>query len=225
MKGNPLLATVERCPITVRELSMATFISLVRGDASSGYTAFAPDFSGFTVQGTTLDHVLAKVREGLSLHIERLLENGEIIPVPTTVDAIKYGEALLLFAVEMPDDISDLRVDLAIPALALARIDSLAARTGLTRASLFVSAVDRWIFQETLPRQGMRERSTDPSLFDFITPPELKMEPEIAVEQSEIDPANNIDLEGSVDNITQELERLLEQSSHPQPAPGGGKES
>jgi predicted RNase H-like HicB family nuclease len=213
---------------------MATFISLVRGDASSGYTASVPDFSGFAVQATTLDHVLAKVREGLAVHIERLLENHGIIPVPTPVDAIKYDEALLLFAVEMPDDIGDVRVDLAVPALALARIDSFAGRNGLARASLFVSAVDRWIVQENLPRQGMRERSSDPTLFDFITPPELKMETvatsidragETAVERSKVDPADDIDIERSVDNITQELERLLEESSHPQPDSGGEKES
>jgi predicted RNase H-like HicB family nuclease len=211
---------------------MATFISLVRGDANSGYTASVPDFSGFAVQATTLDDILSKVREGLAVHIQRLLENNGVIPVPTPVDAIKYDEALLLFAVEMPDDIGDVRVDLAIPALALARIDSFAGRNGLARASLFVSAVDRWIVQENLPRQGMRERSSDPTLFDFITPPELKMETvatsidrETAVERSKVDPADDIDIERSVDKITQELERLLEENSHPQQAPGGEKES
>jgi hypothetical protein len=185
------------------------------------------------VQATTLDHVLAKVREALAAHIERLLANNETVPVPTSVDAIKCDEALLLFAVEMPDDIGAVRVDLPIPALALARIDSFAGRNGLTRASLFVSAVDRWIVQETSPRQGMRERSTGPTLFDFITPPELKMETvttnidrpgETAVERSEVNPADDIDVKRSVDNITQELERLLEESSHQQPASGGKKD-
>jgi predicted RNase H-like HicB family nuclease len=212
---------------------MATFISLVRGNANSGYTASVPDFSGFAVQATTLDHVLSKVREGLAVHIERLLENNEIVPVPTSVDAIKPDQALLLFAIEIPDDIGEVPVDLAIPALALARIDSFAGRNGLTRASLFVSAVDRWIVQENVPRPGMHERSTDPTLFDFITPPELKMETEAtaierpgeaAVERSGGHPALDVDVERSIDNITQELERLLEESSHLQPASGGKKE-
>lgn len=208
---------------------MATFISLVRGDASSGYTATVPDFTGFAVQAMTLDDILSKVREGLATHIERLLENNEIIPIPTSVDAIKCDGALLLFAVEMPDDIGEVQIDLAVPALALARMDSFAGRNGLTRASLFVSAVDRWIVQESLPRSGMRQRSADPTLFDFITPPELKMETEATgvdrAGEAAVDPARDGDIERSVDNITQELERLLEENSHPQPASGGKKES
>jgi predicted RNase H-like HicB family nuclease len=212
---------------------MATFISLVRNDGSSGYTAAVPDFPEFAVQAGTLDHVLAKAREALAAHIERLLENNETVPVPTSVDAIKPGGALLLFAIEMPDDIGNVQVDLPIPALALARIDSFAGRYGLTRASLFVSAVDRWIVQETSPRLAMRERSSGPTLFDFIHPPELKMETvttdidqlgEAAVERGGLNSAENSDIERSVDNITQELERLLEESSHPQPASGGQKD-
>jgi hypothetical protein len=93
-----------------------------------------------------------------------------------------------------------------------------------------VRAVDRWIVQETSPRQAMRERSTGPTLFDFSNPPELKMETvgtnidrltEAAVEGNA---ADDVDVERSVDRITQELERLLEENSHPQPAAAGTKD-
>src|SRR3954462_13188949 len=44
---------------------------------------------------------------------------------------IKPGDALLVFAIELPDDIGNVPTDLAIPALPLALIDSFAGRNGL----------------------------------------------------------------------------------------------
>jgi len=61
-----------------------------------------------------------------------LLQNNEAVPVPTSIDLIKPGDALLVFAIELPDDIGNVPTDLAIPALALARIDSFAGRNGLS---------------------------------------------------------------------------------------------
>jgi predicted RNase H-like HicB family nuclease len=212
---------------------MATFISVVRSHAGSEYTASVPDFPEFAVQAWTLDHVLAKLREALAAHVERLLEDNQPIPVPTSADAIKPADALLLVAIDVPDDVRNVDVELAIPALSLARIDSFAGRNGLTRASLFVRAVDRWMVQETSPRHAMREKSTGPTLFDFSNPLELKMETvgtnidrltESEVERSERDAARDIDVERSVDNITQELERLLEENSHPQPTSADKKD-
>ncbi len=212
---------------------MATFISVVRSDVDSGFTASVPDFPEFAVQAWTLDHVLAKAREALAGHVERLLADNETIPAPTAADAIEPGDALLLAAIDVPDDISSVDVDLAIPALSLARIDSFAGRNGLTRASLFVRAVDGWIVQETSPRHAMRERSTGPTLFDFSNPLVLKMETmgtaidrltEAAVERSECVVADDVGVERSVDNITQELERLLEEGAHSEPMSGGKKD-
>jgi predicted RNase H-like HicB family nuclease len=212
---------------------MATFISVVRGSADSGYTASVPDFPEFAVQAWTLDHVLAKAREALARHVERLLVDNETIPDPTSADAIEPGDALLLAAIDVPDDMRNVQIDLAIPALSLARIDSFAGRNGLTRASLFVRAVDRWIVQETSPRHAMSERSTGPTLFDFSNPLELKMETmgttidrltEAVVERSECAAADDVDVERSIDNITQELQRLLEEGTHPEPMPGRKKD-
>lgn len=212
---------------------MATFISVVRGNAGSGYTASVPDFPEFAVQAWTLAHVLAKAHEALAGHVERLLADNKTIPDPTAADAIEPGDALLLAAIDVPDDVCSVDIDLAIPALSLARIDSFAGRNGLTRASLFVRAVDRWIVQETSPRHAMRERSTGPTLFDFGNPLELKMETmgttidrltEAVVERSECAAADDVDVERSVDNITQELQRLLEEGSHPAPMPGDKKD-
>ncbi len=110
---------------------MATFIAIVQSDGDGGYTASFPDFPGCAAAAPTLDRVIAQAREALLLHIERLLEANQRIAHPTAAGAIERGDALLLAAVEVPDDLAIAHLDLAIPALALARIESFAKRHGM----------------------------------------------------------------------------------------------
>src|ERR1700752_4116056 len=128
---------------------MTTFIAIVRSDSEYQYTASFPDLPGCTASAATLDHVIAKAREALSLHIEGLLEANQRICSPTAADAIERSDAVLVAAIDVPDDLRIAHIDVAIPALSLARIDSFARRHGLTHGALFVEAVDRWATQET----------------------------------------------------------------------------
>ena len=131
---------------------MAVFIAVVKRDADAGYTASFADFPACAVTGPTIDHVIAKAREALVLYVGRLLEANQRLGIPAAADAIDRGGALLLAAIDIPDDLRITPVDLAIPALSLARIDAFAQRHGLTRSALFVEAVNRWAMLETLPR-------------------------------------------------------------------------
>src|SRR6267143_665138 len=96
---------------------MATFIAIVKRDGDAGYIASFPDFPSCAVVARTVEHVIARAREALSLHVERLLEANQGISVPTAADAIERGDALLLAAIDVPDDLRIAQIDLAIPAL------------------------------------------------------------------------------------------------------------
>jgi predicted RNase H-like HicB family nuclease len=200
---------------------MATFIAIVKRDGDVGYTASFPDFPSCAVAAPTVDHVIARAREALSLHIERLLEANHRICDPTAADAIERGDALLLAAVEVPDDLRIAHVDLAVPALSLARIDAFARRHGLTRAALFVEAVNRWVMQEASPRDRRGSTPDRPPLFDLANPLELRVEPIAATEPAddagtrEGEANDDRDVEAKVDEITAELVRLLEQGGVP----------
>ena len=204
---------------------MATFIAIVKRDGEAGYTASFPDFPSCAVAAPTVDHVIARAREALSLHIERLLEANHRICDPTAADAIERGDALLLAAVEVPDDLRIAHVDLAIPALSLARIDAFARRHGLTHAALFVEAVNRWAMQEeTAPRDRRGSTPDGPTLFDLANPLELRVEPIAGTIEAQDDAgarereaSEARDVEAKVDDITAELVRLLEQGPQPQP--------
>jgi predicted RNase H-like HicB family nuclease len=203
---------------------MAVFIAVVKTDGEAGYTASFPDFPQIAVDGPTLDEVIARAGETLTVHIERLLEANQTIGIPTPAEAIEQGDALLLAAIDIPDDLRIAHIDLAIPALSLARIDSFARRHGLTRSALFVQAVNRWAAQETPRRERRGGNSDGPTLFDFANPLEFKVEP-IA---TAIDPALNAArhqsreeeaaVEAAVGDITAELVRLLEAAPQPEPA-------
>ena len=202
---------------------MATYIAIVRRDGDAGYIASFPDFPSCAVAARTVEHVIARAREALSLHIERLLEANQGISIPTAADAIERGDALLLAAIDVPDDLRIAQIDLAIPALSLARIDSFARRHGLTRSALFVEAVNRWGIHETVANDRRGSSTPDgPTLFDLANPLELRVEasaadidPKDEAAVREHDASEERDVQAKVDDITAELVRLLEQGGVP----------
>ncbi|MDO9460110.1 MAG: type II toxin-antitoxin system HicB family antitoxin [Alphaproteobacteria bacterium] len=207
---------------------MAIFIAIVQGDGDSGYTASFPDFPACWVRASTLDKVIASVRVSLLAHIQNLLEVNQAICTPTVVDEIPRGDALLLAAVEVPDDIGIVHIDFAIPALSLARIDSFAQRLGLTRAALFGEAVRRWEVQVTEFSEERGGMSDGPALSEFGNPMELKVETlvscvaiEPAIENNE---AREPAIQANTDDIAAELARLLEGRSEPETTDGEVKD-
>src|SRR4051794_26634695 len=153
---------------------MATFIAVVKKDDEAAYTASFPDFAGLAAHGASLDELLARAREVLAHHVERMLEANTAINVPIPAHEIERHDALILAAIDIPEDLKTAHIDLEVPALALARIDAMAQRHGLTRAALFVRAVNHWAMQESIPRDRRGEISDAPTLFDFANPLELK---------------------------------------------------
>jgi predicted RNase H-like HicB family nuclease len=200
------------------------FIAIVRDDGDGGYTASFPDFLECAVNAPTIDGVMAKAKEALLVHLERLLAAGLTIGSPTSPEAIERGDALFLTAIEVPDDLRLVHVDVALPALALARIDSFARRSGLARGALFVQAIDRWAWLETKPSERRSGISDGPTLFDFGNPLELKAESIAAaigpLGGAATKPGNlreESDITAGADDVTDELVRLLDQDSKPQP--------
>ena len=208
---------------------MAIFVAVVRGDHGAGFTASFPDFPDLALHEPTLDQLLAKAREVLAQHIESMLGAGKTISLPTPAHAIPRNDALLLAAIDVPDDLGIAHVDLEIPALALARIDSVARRYGLTRSALFVQAVDYWATLEGIPRDRRSEASDGLTLFDFVNPSELKVEP-TATEaypplhlESSQSAAETTTAEVNIGDIAAELERLIEGSQRAKPTEQAGR--
>lgn len=53
--------------------------------SSNGYGAYVPDLPGCVAVGDTLDETQQLIREAIELHLKGMREDGEPIPVPTTI--------------------------------------------------------------------------------------------------------------------------------------------
>ena len=128
---------------------------------------------------------------------------------------IDENDARHLAAIDVPDDVRQVRVELDIPALSLARIDAFAEQLGLTRSALFVDAVDRWIVEEAGRRAGPVDEGSL-TLSDFAKPLELTVTTIAVAEEGQHPPpagSGDVTAHGAQEeaaDITAELARLLE---------------
>ena len=65
---------------------MPSYIGLIHKDANSDFGVSFPDFPGVITAGTTLDDARAMAEEALALHVEGMVEDGEAIPEPSTLE-------------------------------------------------------------------------------------------------------------------------------------------
>jgi predicted RNase H-like HicB family nuclease len=66
-------------------------IVIEREPGSKNYSAYVPDLPGCVATGDTVDEVKRLMQEGIEFHLEGLREDGQTIPLPTTV--VDYAEA------------------------------------------------------------------------------------------------------------------------------------
>jgi predicted RNase H-like HicB family nuclease len=125
---------------------MADYIALIHKDADSDYGVSFPDFPGCISAGSTLDEARAGAAEALALHIEGMVEDGEAIPEPSSLDAImaepdnRDGVAILVRAEAKAKAV---RVNITMAEDALRRIDAYAEEHGLTRSGFLAVAAKR----------------------------------------------------------------------------------
>jgi predicted RNase H-like HicB family nuclease len=123
---------------------MANYIGLIHKDADSDYGVSFPDFPGCISAGATLDEARAGAEEALALHIEGMIEDGDPIPEPTSLEDImadpenRDGVAILVRAVAL--DQRSIRVNVTFPEDVLRQIDSYAQRAGFTRSGFLAVA-------------------------------------------------------------------------------------
>jgi predicted RNase H-like HicB family nuclease len=131
---------------------MRNYIGLIHKDADSDFGVSFPDFPGVITAGTTLDDARAMAEEALLLHIEGMVEDGEAIPEPSTLEEImsdpenRTGVAMLVSVkTEQPKAV---RVNVTLPEDVLEQIDKYAEAHGFTRSGLLTQAAKKLIAQD-----------------------------------------------------------------------------
>lgn len=67
---------------------MSEYIGLIHKETGSDYGVSFPDFLGCVTVGVTLDEARREAVEVLALHIDGMIEDGEAIPEPASLEAV-----------------------------------------------------------------------------------------------------------------------------------------
>ncbi|HEX3536954.1 MAG TPA: type II toxin-antitoxin system HicB family antitoxin [Stellaceae bacterium] len=132
---------------------MSQYIALIHKEPDSDYGVSFPDFPGVITAGATLDEARALAEEALGFHIEGLIEDGEVIPEPSSLESVmadppnRDGVAILVPVELRPAKI--VRVNVTLPADVLAQIDRYAEAHGFTRSGFLTQAAKRAIKERT----------------------------------------------------------------------------
>ncbi len=141
---------------------------VIHKDRNSDYGVTVPDLPGCYSAGRTLDEALAIAREAIELHLEGLVEAGEPISRPRSIEAHRArrtyrGGTWAVVSVDPSNlRVNAKRINITVPERVLDAVDRYARRAGATRSGLLVQAVTEYIGRSRRAGQPVRRlrRST-----------------------------------------------------------------
>jgi len=126
---------------------MKQYIGLIHKDAGSDFGVSFPDFPGVITAGKDLDDARSMAEEALALHVEGLVEDGDAIPEPSSLEAVmadadnRDGVAILVAA--RTEARKTVRINVTLPDDVLQRIDAFAEAHGYTRSGFLAKAAEK----------------------------------------------------------------------------------
>jgi predicted RNase H-like HicB family nuclease len=127
---------------------------VIHKDKSSDYGVTVPDLPGCFSAGRTIDEALTMAKEAVELHLEGLVEEGQAIPQPGTIDdyqtrrEFRDGVWALVSVDESTLRIKVVRLNITMPERVLDAVDRYAAVSGNSRSGLLVRAVSAYMGRE-----------------------------------------------------------------------------
>jgi predicted RNase H-like HicB family nuclease len=123
------------------------YIAYLHKDKGSDFGVSFPDFPGCITAGKTLEEAHRMAAEALALHISGMIEDGDAIPAPSTLDALaedpaREGAVAFLVHVE-PETERTVRINITAREKQVGEIDKRAKEAGLTRSAYMVQSALR----------------------------------------------------------------------------------
>ena len=126
---------------------MRNYIGLIYKDVGSDFGVSFPDFPGVVTAGINLDDARRMAEEALCLHVEGMIEDGEAIPEPSSLEAIMNDpanrDAVAVLVPLKSQARKAVRLNITLPEDVLREIDSYAEAHGLTRSGFLAQAALR----------------------------------------------------------------------------------
>ena len=120
------------------------FIAYLHKDRKSDFGVSFPDFPGCITAGRTLDEAHRMAAQALALHTAGMLEDGEKIPAPSTLDSLAKDPSIkgaVAFLVPLePHADRTVRINITAREKQVEAIDRMARKLGLTRSAYMVQA-------------------------------------------------------------------------------------
>jgi predicted RNase H-like HicB family nuclease len=126
---------------------LKSYIALIHKDPDSDYGVSFPDLPGCVTAGRDLDEAKAFAEEVLSLHVAGLVDDGEAVPEPSSLEIVMADksnrDAVAVLVAAKGLAARAVRVNITVPDDMLARIDAYAEQHGMTRSGFLVHAAKR----------------------------------------------------------------------------------
>ena len=118
------------------------YIAYLHKERKSNFGVSFPDFPGCITAGKTLEEARRNAVAALGLHIEGMLEDGEEIPEPSSLDevandAAMKGSIAFLVNVDITDRVE--RFNITARKSQMEQIDRLAKKLGMTRSAYIIA--------------------------------------------------------------------------------------
>ena len=120
------------------------YIALLRKESDTDYGVDFPDLPGCITAGSTLDEAKEIAAEAIAFHIEGLIEDGEDIPAPSSLEEImadKANKDAVAFLVPYQSSEKAVRVNITLPSSLLKRIDRQSGKRG--RSGFLAAAAEK----------------------------------------------------------------------------------
>jgi predicted RNase H-like HicB family nuclease len=127
---------------------MRTYFGILRKDVGTDFGVDFPDFPGCVSAGNSAEEAMSLGQEALNFHIRGMLEDGDAIPPPSTVEAIladpahQGGVLFLARSFHRPKG-KAVRTNVTIEEGLLAEIDAYIAPRKLSRSAFLASAAEK----------------------------------------------------------------------------------
>jgi len=119
------------------------YIAYLHKDKGSDFGVSFPDLPGCVTAGRTLEEARELAVEALTLHLAGMIEDGEALPKPSTLDTLAHDPAMqgaVAFLVSAESSEKTVRVNITARESQIVAIDRLARKAGMTRSAYMVQS-------------------------------------------------------------------------------------
>jgi predicted RNase H-like HicB family nuclease len=120
---------------------MYNYIAIIHKEADSDYGVSFPDLPGVISAGETMEEAIKQANEALNFHIEGLIEDGEKIPHPSSLENIERDieykdseQALIIITVDVQKSVKYKRINISLPEDVIDQADKYAKASHTTRS-------------------------------------------------------------------------------------------